>query len=46
MFSVLRDRVARRAGRLDGPRLVPPRQISAVVCAVEQADRSARWLAS
>ena len=42
-FSVLRDHVARRAGLLDGPRLVPPRQISAVVCVVEQADRSARW---
>ena len=27
-------------------KLRPPRQISAVVCAVEQADRSDRWLAS
>ena len=30
--------MARRAGRLGGRRLVPPRQISAVVCVVEQAD--------
>ena len=41
-------RVARRAGLLDGPRLIQPRQISAVVCVVEQADRIARrplyWL--
>ena len=42
-FSVLRGRVARRTGLLDGPLLVLPRQISAVVCVVEQADRSARW---
>ena len=40
---VLRDRVARRAGLLDGPRLVPLRQILAMVCVVEQADRFARW---
>ena len=45
-FSVLRGRVARRGGRLDGTRLVPPRRLSAVVCALEQVDRSARWLAS
>ena len=32
-----------RAGLLDGPRLLPPRQISAVVYVVEQADRYARW---
>ena len=31
---VLRGRVARRAVLLDGPRLVPPRPISAVVCVV------------
>ena len=36
MFSVLRGRATRSAGRLDGPRLVPPRQISAVVCVMEQ----------
>ena len=33
-FSVLCGRLARRAGRLDGPRLAPPRQTSALVCAV------------
>ena len=44
MCSVLRGRVTRKTG-LDGPRLVSPRRISAVVCAVEQAERSARWLA-
>ena len=33
MFPVLRGRVARSAGRLDRPRLVPQRQVSAVVCA-------------
>ena len=32
--------LARRAGLLDGPCLVPPCQISAVVCVVEQANRS------
>ena len=32
-----------RAGRLDGPRLAPPRQTSAVVYAVGRGGRSARW---
>ena len=35
--------VARRAGRLDGPRFAPPYQTSAVVCAVGRGSRSARW---
>ena len=42
-FSVLHGRVAKRAGRLGGPRLAPPRQTLAVVCAVGRGGRSARW---
>ena len=43
MFSALRGRVAERADPPDGPRWAPPRQTSAAVRAVGQADRSARW---
>ena len=36
-------RVAKRAGRLGGPRLAPTRQTFAVVCALGRGGRSARW---